>query len=94
MSDLVGDDGLKYRVVSKQQAALRQIGVAIKLLVQAEYESAITLAGAAEGMMVTGGFPTPMFESPRARRPADFETEAKWVEFLNDTLYLLKHNGD
>jgi hypothetical protein len=29
-ADLVGGDGLKYRVVTKQQAALRQIGAAIK----------------------------------------------------------------
>jgi hypothetical protein len=94
MADLVGDDGLKYRVVSKKEAALRQIGIAIKLLVQGEYEAAITLAGAAEGMMVAGGMPTPMFESLRERRPADFATETKWVSFLNETLYWLKHNSD
>jgi hypothetical protein len=94
MADLVGEDGLKYRSVTKKDAALRQIGIAIKMLVQGEYEAAITLAGAAEGMMVTGGMPTPMFESLRERRPADFETEAKWVSFLNETLHWLKHNGD
>ena len=35
-----------------------------------------------------------MLESLKDRRPDDFETEAKWVSFLNDTLYWLKHNGD
>jgi len=94
VGDLVGDDGLKYRLVTKKDAALRQVGVAIKMLVQGEYEAAVTLAGAAEGMMITGGMPTPMFENLRDRRPDDFATEAKWVSFLNDTLYWLKHNGD
>jgi hypothetical protein len=94
MADLVSDDGLKYRIVTKKEAALRQIGAAIKLLESKEYEAAITLAGAAEGMMIAHGKPAPLFEDLKDRRPPDFATQTEWILFLNDTLYWLKHNSD
>jgi hypothetical protein len=94
MTERITKEGVRFRHTTKKEAALRQIGVAVKLLVQGEYEAAITVAGAAEGMMKTGGFPTPIFEDLRDRRPAEFATEAQWVNSLNETLYWLKHNGD
>jgi hypothetical protein len=42
---------LDIRVVTKKEAAQRQIDVAINLLHEREYKSAITLARAAEGQM-------------------------------------------
>jgi hypothetical protein len=94
VADQVSDDGLKYRIVTKKEAAQRQISVAIRMLVAEEYEAAITLSGAAEGMMITGGMPTPLFETLKERRPSDIGTEKEWISYLNDTLYWLKHNSD
>jgi hypothetical protein len=94
VADLVGEDGLKYRFVSKKETALRQIKIALQQLNADEYEAAITLAGAAEGMLETGGFPTPLFENLKERRPPDFATEKEWISDLNRTRDWLKHNGN
>jgi hypothetical protein len=42
-------DGLDRRMVTKKDAARRQIDVAIRLFHEKEYESTMTLAGAARG---------------------------------------------
>ena len=90
----IEESGLKYRHITKQEAALRQIRIAIKLLEEDEFEAAITLAGAAEGMMLKGAHPIAMFEHLKELRPGDFRTEPEWVNFLNEILYWLKHSGD
>jgi len=90
----IEENGLKYRHITKREAALKQIRVAIKLLEEEEFEAAITLAGAAEGMMLKGAQPIAMFEQLKELRPADFRTEPEWVSFLNALLYWLKHSGD
>jgi hypothetical protein len=64
---------------------VRQIRTALEQLNAEEYEAAITLAGAAEGMLETGGFPTPLFENLKDRRPPDFATEKAWIADLNKT---------
>ena len=94
MIEGANNEGVRYRFLTKKEAARRQIGVAVRLLTEGEYEAAITVAGAAEGMCETGGFPTPLFEGLRERRPADFKTQKEWADFLNEVLHWLKHNSD
>jgi hypothetical protein len=81
----------KGREPTKKNAALRQIRVAIQVFVEDEYEAAITLAGAAEGM-IAGGERVNIFEKLKERRPEDFEGDTKaWIAFLNTTRDWLKH---
>jgi hypothetical protein len=81
------------RIVSKQEAAARQIDVAIRLYEQAEYESAITLAGAAEAML-SAHTPHALFDRLKQGRPDEFKTESEWATVLNETRNWLKHTND
>jgi len=79
------------RRVSKKEAAQRQIHAAIELLrTKNEYECAITLANAAEGML-SGGEPRHLFEKFKERRPQDMGSEREFTNWLNETAYWLKH---
>lgn len=78
------------RNVSKKEAAERQIHAAIKLTYEDEYECAITLAHAAEGMLVGGEEPH-FFELLTARLPKDIPSQKRWVSMLNETAHWLKH---
>jgi hypothetical protein len=81
---------LETRHYTKKEAARRQIDVAIRVFYEGEYESAITLACAAEGMMGESEHPH-VFAVLKGRKPGRFETEAEWVTFLNETRDWLKH---
>ncbi len=83
-------DSLETCVVTKQEAACRQIHVAIKLFHEREYESAITLACAAEGQMEESE-EVHLFPVLKVRRPAQFKNEQEWTTFLNETRDWLKH---
>lgn len=74
----------------RQQAARRQIEIAIKLFYEREFECAITLASAAEGQMEESDV-VHLLPVLKKRRPPQFEDESKWVTFLNETRNWLKH---
>lgn len=78
------------RMTTKQEAARRQITIAIKLFFEGEYECVITLAGAAEGQMENGEAPH-VFEVLKSKRPAEVADNDKWIAILNETVYWLKH---
>lgn len=84
---------MEMRIVTKKEAAGRQIDVAIRLYEIGEYEASMTLSCAAEGMLLSG-MPQPLFDRMKAGRPADFKTEKEWATFLNDTRDWLKHSND
>jgi hypothetical protein len=74
------------------QAATRQTDAAIDALERGEYDIALTLAGAAEGMIHRQGnylFAT-LRDSPKAR--ARF-TQKEWIAVLNIDRDWLKHGG-
>jgi hypothetical protein len=83
-------DSLDTRVVTKKAAARRQIDVAIRLFHEGEYESAITLACAAEGQ-IAGTDVIHLFPVLQQKRPSEFETPSEWVTYLNETRDWLKH---
>jgi hypothetical protein len=83
-------DGLETRVVTKKEAARRQIDVAIRLFHEGEYESAMTLACAAEGRMA-GTDEVHLFAVLQQKRPSEFETPSEWATCLNETRDWLKH---
>jgi len=78
------------RVVTKKEAACRQIDVAVRLFHEGEYESAVTLACAAEGQLGDGD-DSHLFLHLKGRRPSQFNNEREWVNFLNQTRDWLKH---
>jgi hypothetical protein len=82
---------LVIRVVTKKEAAQRQIDVAINLLHDREYESAITLASAAEGQMAGTPDHPHLFAVMQQKRPARFATANEWVTWFNATRDWLKH---
>jgi hypothetical protein len=82
---------LDIRVVTKKEAAQRQIDVAINLLHDREYESAITLACAAEGQMAGTPDHPHLFGVMQQKRPAGFATASEWVTWVNETRDWLKH---
>jgi hypothetical protein len=82
---------LEVRIVTKKEAAQRQIDVAINLLPEREYESAITLACAAEGQMAKTADHPHLFAVLQQKRPATFATANEWVTCLNETRDWLKH---
>jgi hypothetical protein len=82
---------LEVRVVTKKEAAQRQIDVAINLLHEREFESAITLACAAEGQMAGTPDHPHLFAVLQQKRPSRFATANEWVTYLNETRDWLKH---
>jgi hypothetical protein len=77
------------RSVTKRDACLAQIHGAIEHLWKGEYECAITLAGAAEGQIDTGG-PDTFWERLKAKVPK--EEEKEWTATFNAHRDWLKHN--
>jgi hypothetical protein len=75
--------------VTKQQAALSQIHGAIAHLHAQEYECAITLAGAAEDLLIHAE-PDHLWKVLMQRRPAD-HNEKEWAAMFNETRNWLKH---
>jgi hypothetical protein len=75
--------------LTKIQGATRQIDAAIVAFVRGDFDIAITLAGAAEGMIERDGLHMFAFlrDSPRVQ---DVE-KADWISTLNLELYWLKH---
>jgi hypothetical protein len=82
---------LEVRVVTKKETAQRQIDVAINLLHEGEYESAITLACAAEGQMAGAPDHPHLFAVLQQKRPSRFATANEWVTWFNATRDWLKH---
>jgi hypothetical protein len=78
------------RKVTKKDAARYQIHVAVRLAREEEYESAITLANAAEGMLACGE-PNHFYEQLKAHRPEDVTDAKGWANWLNETAHWLKH---
>jgi hypothetical protein len=78
------------RRVTKKDAARHQILIAVRMAREEEYESAITLANAAEGMLA-GGEQNHFYEQLKAHRPEDVTDEKGWVNWLNETAHWLKH---
>jgi hypothetical protein len=74
------------------EAATRQTDAAIDALQRGDYDVAVTLAGAAEGMIQREG--PHMFahlrDSPRVEEKM---SKKEWIATLNRELYWLKHGG-
>jgi len=81
--------GTNKRTVTKKQAAITQIHAAIAHLYAKEYECAITLACAAEGV-VGDAEPEHLRKLILAKRP-DGLTGKEWNAYLNETRDWLKH---
>ena len=75
--------------ISKAEGASRQVEEAIKALERGDFDIAVTLAGAAEGMLKRSGHHlwSFMLQSPKA---AAFD-KRKLIEFLNAERDWLKH---
>jgi hypothetical protein len=74
------------------EAATRQTEAAINALQRGDYDVAVTLAGAAEGMIQRAG--PYMFAHLRDSRKAEERMSRKeWIATLNRELYWLKHGG-
>jgi hypothetical protein len=76
--------------ISKTEAASRQVEIAIKALERGDFDIAVTLAGAAEGMLERSGHHlwSFMLQSPKA---AAFDEKKELVPFLNAERDWLKH---
>jgi hypothetical protein len=75
--------------VTKAEAAARQTEAAIEAFARGDFDIAITLAGAAEGMIKRDGphmFPF-LRDSPRVAHVPKKE----WIDTLNSEFYWLKH---
>jgi hypothetical protein len=75
--------------ISKAEGASRQVEKAIKALERGDFDIAVTLAGAAEGMLKRSGrhMWSFMLQSPKA---AEFD-KRKLIDFLNAERDWLKH---
>jgi hypothetical protein len=78
--------------LTRVEAMTRQIEAAIDALKRGDYDVAVTLAGAAEGMIQRDG--PHMFaylrDSPRVQ---DKFSKKDWIATINRELYWLKHGG-
>jgi hypothetical protein len=74
-------------------AASRQIDAAIDALKAGDFDTALTLAGAAEGMIPSTG--TDVFsklkDSPKALERL---SKKDWINLINQKFYWLKHGGE
>src|ERR1700677_283030 len=78
--------------VTKKEAALRQITAAIEHYDKEQYECAITLAGAAEGMVATNPDDKFLFKQLKeVPLPPEFKTENEWADWINAQYHWLKH---
>jgi len=79
-------------VLTKEEAASRQAEAAIDALERGQFDIALTLAGAAEGMIKRDGphMFSFMLESERVRHI----TRKDWITALNRERDWLKHGGD
>jgi predicted alpha-1,6-mannanase (GH76 family) len=78
--------------LSLVEAATRQIDAAIDALQSGQYDIAITLAGAAEGMIERDG--SYMFvHLKNAPHVLEEFSQKEWINELNRELYWLKHGG-
>lgn len=77
-----------------EEAASRQVDAAIDALQRGDFDVALTLAGAAEGMIKRDG--QHMFawlrDNPKAAQ--HFPDKKQWINVLNRELYWLKHGGE
>jgi hypothetical protein len=75
-------------------AASRQAEAAINAFERGKFEIAVTLAGAAEGMIQRDGYHlfAGLRDNPRAKER--FEKQKDWINVLNREFYWLKHGGD
>lgn len=76
-----------------EEAASRQVDAAIDALQRGHFDVALTLAGAAEGMIKRDGqhMFSWLMESPKAAER--FPDKRQWINVLNRELYWLKHGG-
>ncbi|PPQ16328.1 hypothetical protein CV770_26645 [Bradyrhizobium sp. AC87j1] len=76
------------------EAAGRQVDAAIDALQRGDFDIALTLAGAAEGMIKRDG--PHMFAWLRDNQKAAelFPDKRQWINTLNRELYWLKHGGE
>jgi hypothetical protein len=76
--------------ISKAEGASRQVEEAIKALERGDFDIAVTLAGAAEGMLERSGqhMWSFMLKSPKA---AEFDKKKELIPFLNAQRDWLKH---
>lgn len=75
--------------ITKVEAATRQVEEAIKALLRGDFDVAITLAGAAEGMLERSG--QHMWSYIKQRTAEDGFDEKAMVKVVNAELYWLKH---
>lgn len=77
-----------------EEAASRQVDAAIDALQRGDFDVALTLAGAAEGMIRRDG--PHMFawlrDNPKAAER--FPNKKQWIDELNREYYWLKHGGE
>ena len=77
--------------VSKSEAATRQVAAAIEALVRGDFDIAITLAGAAEGMFERTGMH--LFAFLRDHSKVKGVPQKEWIDHLNREHYWLKHHS-
>jgi hypothetical protein len=78
--------------LSLVEAATRQTEAAIDALQAGHYDIAVTLAGAAEGMIQRDG-PHMFAYLKSAPRVLEEFSQKDWINTLNKELYWLKHGG-
>jgi len=75
--------------ITKAEGAAMQVEAAIEALVKGNFAIAITLAGAAEGMLEGDG--KEMFQALLKAPGIEKHDRKKWIDTLNGELYWLKH---
>ena len=75
------------------EGSVRQIEASIKALERGRFDLAVTLAGAAEGMIRRDGHYlfAALRDNPRAKER--FAKQKDWIDMLNREHYWLKHGG-
>jgi hypothetical protein len=74
-------------------AATRQIDAAIDALTRGDFDIALTLAGAAEGMIKSSG--TDIFSKLKdSTKALERLSKKDWINLMNQELYWLKHGGE
>jgi hypothetical protein len=76
------------------EGATRQVDAAIDALERGDFDVALTLAGAAEGMIKREGLHLFSFLRDSARAKAAYAEPKDWISGLNQERDWLKHGGD